>query len=78
MPADSPLAKLLALDSRAVGRSADAARDALAILTREVDWLEENTRAIPGEGRAVVESWANVRLELARIGAELRVLKAGS
>lgn len=47
----------------------DDAHEALKRLHRELEWIQQNTRAIPGEGRAVDESWANVRLEITRIVA---------
>jgi len=52
------------------------AQAALGRLQLELDWLEANTVAIDGERAAARESWANVRLELARIGAALRVAAA--
>ena len=53
-----------------------SAHVALGRLQLELDWLEANTEAIAGERAAARESWANVRLELARIGAALRVAAA--
>ena len=57
-------------------RPSQTAQAALDRLQLELDWLEANTVAIDGERAAARESWANVRLELARIGAALRVAAA--
>jgi len=53
-------------------RLSQTAQAALGRLQLELDWLEANTVAIAGERAAARESWTNVRLELARIGAALR------
>lgn len=39
-------------------------REAVALLRQELDWLEQNTRAIGGEAAAVLESWGNIYREL--------------
>lgn len=37
-------------------------------LAQTLRWLEENTRAVPGEAAAVAESWHNVDLALETLG----------
>ena len=61
-------------ERRALAGTPAAALAALDALQAELAWLEANTEAIAGEAGAARESWHNVRLELARLGAALQAL----
>jgi hypothetical protein len=52
----------------------EAVRKTLNDMQIEVRWLENNTKAMPNEGRAVDESWRNVEIAMATIKAALTAL----